>query len=216
MSGQVFDFSKSEHQKTLELLPWFVNSTLAPAERSALEHHLAECASCRRELEALREFSAAYIAGESSLDSDRSLERLRPRLVPQTPPIETAATDRAPRRSRWGALTGFAFAAQFGVIVALGWALFVVQPTPSTYLALGSADASLRAPGDAIVVFSPGVDVDTMWRILAKSGARIVDGPTAAGGFVVRFDGRDIETTIEKLRAESAVRVAARLDLPTK
>lgn len=214
MSGQVFDFSKSEHQKTLELLPWFVNMTLAPAERSALEQHLAECASCRRELEAMRELSDAYLASELPCDADRALERLRPHLVPQSRPADTAAREQTPRRTRWTTLIGYALAAQFGIIFALGWALFVVQPAPSTYVALGSADGSLRAPGDAIVVFSPGIEVESMRRILAQAGARIVDGPTTTGGYVVRFDGRNVEATIEKLRAEPAVRLAARLDLP--
>jgi anti-sigma factor RsiW len=212
VSGQVFDFSKSDHQRTLELLPWFVNATLAPAEHSALEQHLADCVSCRRELDAIRELSDAYLTSEMPLDVDRAFERLRPRLVLQNRRTDAPGDARTPRWRRWDILVGCALAAQLGIIVALGWALFVVQPAPPTYVALGSADGPLRASGDAIVVFSPEVEVGTMRRILAEAGAHIVDGPTAANGLVVRFDGRDIDTTIEKLRAEPAVRIAARLD----
>lgn len=212
MSGQVFDFSKSDHQRTLELLPWFVNATLAPAEHSALEQHVADCASCRRELDAIRQLSDAYLTSEVPLDVDRAFERLRPQLVPQNRRTGTLGSARTPRRPGWDILIGCALAAQLGIIVALGWALFVVQPAPSTYVALGSTDGPLRAPGDAIVVFSPEVEVGTMRRILAEAGAHIVDGPTATSGLVVRFDGRDIDTAIEKLRAEPAVRIAARLD----
>lgn len=209
MSGQVVGFSRSEHQRTLEVLPWFVNSTLAPGERRSVEQHLAECAACRRELDALREFSDAYRASDLPVDAEGALERLRPRLAQ---PTQAGNAGGAPRRSRWNILIGGFLAAQFGLIVALSWALLVAPPAPSTYVALGAASAPLRTPGDAIVAFASGVDVDTMQGILNRVGAKIVDGPLATGGYVIRLDGRDVAAAVEQLRADPAVRLAARLD----
>ena len=210
MIGRVVDFSKSEHQKTLEVLPWFVNATLEPMERAAAEQHLAECASCRRELEAVRTLADAYRASEMPLDADRALDRLRPRLVPQQRPDSNVAA--RPRRFRLKALVGFTLAAQFGIIVALGWTLVVMLPAVPTYVALGAANVPLRAQGDAIVVFSPGVEVGAMQRALASVGARIVDGPTVNGGYVIRIDGRDLDSAVADLRANPSVRMVARLD----
>lgn len=209
MSGQVVGFSKSEHQRTLEVLPWFVNSTLAPGERRSVEQHLAECATCRRELDALREFSDAYRASDLPVDAERALERLLPRLVQPTHPGNGSSTT---RRSRWNLLIGGFLAAQLGLIVALSWAPLVAPPAPSTYVALGAASGPLRAAGDAIVVFASGVDVDTMQGSLTRVGAKIVDGPLATGGYVIRLDGRDVAATVEQLRADPAVRLVARLD----
>jgi hypothetical protein len=35
-----------DHREVLELLPWYVNGTLAGGERSKVERHLSECLPC--------------------------------------------------------------------------------------------------------------------------------------------------------------------------
>lgn len=41
---------RTDHQATLELLPWFVNDTLTQAKREQVDVHLRNCLICRREL----------------------------------------------------------------------------------------------------------------------------------------------------------------------
>ncbi len=43
-----------ECDRLAELLPWYLNETLALDERESLDRHLAECESCRRELHEAR------------------------------------------------------------------------------------------------------------------------------------------------------------------
>ena len=38
------------HEKTVELIPWYVNGTLQAEERRAVEQHLSECLPCRAAL----------------------------------------------------------------------------------------------------------------------------------------------------------------------
>ena len=44
------------HQDIEELLPWYANGTLTPAERLTVEQHLEQCPACRLELEQCRVF----------------------------------------------------------------------------------------------------------------------------------------------------------------
>lgn len=54
-----------------ELLPWYLNGSLspderAPGERTLVREHLADCESCRRELEATRQAARIYLAHPSA------------------------------------------------------------------------------------------------------------------------------------------------------
>lgn len=56
------DMDEMTHNRTVERLPWLVNGTLDADERREVEEHLADCASCRRELAATREAFDLYSA----------------------------------------------------------------------------------------------------------------------------------------------------------
>ncbi len=88
----------SEHPETQNLLGPFVMGDLDPAEERAVEEHLENCASCRREAECLRlaherlvEFAASSEAPPSHL-KDRAVSGL-PRPAPRrtVPPWAGAA-----------------------------------------------------------------------------------------------------------------------------
>ncbi len=82
---------------------------------------------------------------------------------------------------------------------------------PARFHALGAAQAPLRVAGDAVIVFAPNIQERQMRRILEDAHARIVDGPTAANGYVIRFDQTDIDATIVRLGSDPAVNFVARL-----
>ncbi len=42
--------SNSEHQKVWDLLPWYVNHSLDPAEQDTVNKHIKTCITCRIEL----------------------------------------------------------------------------------------------------------------------------------------------------------------------
>jgi hypothetical protein len=47
-----------------------------------------------------------------------------------------------------------------------------------------------------------------MRTILGAQRARVIDGPTAAGAYVLRLDGRDADEAIDALRQSSQVVLA--------
>lgn len=200
MGGRIVDLLNGPHRTTEALLPWLLNGTLTESERSAVEQHLQACAQCREELarqRGLMNLYAAAGAGASSLDADDAYAKLQSRLVEQPRP-----RTRAPLA--WWRL---GFGVQTAVVLLLGAALFA-QMLPRWF---GGADAPYRGlgsaqqfGGDALVMFDPAVSEARVRRALQQAGARIVDGPTAAGAYVVRFDG-PLSTGLTSLRGDVAV-----------
>lgn len=47
-------------ERTLQALPWYLNGSLSDEEKGAIDAHLAQCESCRRELAATREAGRVY------------------------------------------------------------------------------------------------------------------------------------------------------------
>jgi len=211
MSGQVLGFVRSGHRMVFDLLPWFVNGTLEQTERVLVEQHLPECAACRRELDWLQQLSSAYVQSELAVDSVGAFARFARQLESSEPRAETNVP---PRGWLQGLLTAnsawlrFAVAMQFGVIVALGWAL-AARESPA-YRTLGATQKSIRAAGSLIVVFEPATRESEVRRILREAGARVVDGPTAANGYVLDVDGVP-GAALAQLRGEPAVVLAERL-----
>jgi anti-sigma factor RsiW len=211
MSGQVLGFVRSGHRMVFDLLPWFVNGTLEQAERVLVEQHLPECAACRRELDWLQQLGSAYVQSELAVDSVGAFARFEPQLESKETRTETNVP---PRGWLHGLLTAnspwlkIAVAMQFGVIVALGWALAAREPPQ--YRTLGATQKSMRAAGSLIVVFEPATRESEVRRILREAGARVVDGPTAANGYVLEVDSRP-GLALAALRGEPAVVLAERL-----
>jgi hypothetical protein len=193
-----------------------LNDTLASDERRDLETHLQSCASCRDELARQRQLMALYAASpvpEVETDSDAAFARVMARL--QTDAVRTdgprAVTNWANSVARGWRI---AFAVQMCVIVALGvtvsWTLARMQFTepavadgPGTYRGLAAPAASVG--GDAIIIFDPRASEADLRRVLQRAGARIVDGPTAHGAYVVRFAVRDAVPAVKVLRADGTV-----------
>ena len=219
MSGDVVSFTKSVHQRTQELLPWVVTGTLEAEEAVAVEQHLQSCPACRAELESLRVFQTAYVSSDAPPDTERALAKLRTRLDAQT-------TGPARARERLGirwpdllgrapAWMGVALAAQFGVIFALGWEVVQTERTGVEYRTLASADSPARATGSLVVVFDPNAPQREVARLLRRSGARVVDGPTASNGYVLATPRGGLQSALASLRAESAVVLAEPLQGPS-
>ena len=96
-----------------------------------------------------------------------------------------------------------------GVILALSSALLLqIKPTTQNddvAAYRGLAATAQRATGDALVVFDPNASETQMRATLQRVGARIVDGPTAAGAFVVRFEDDPTAAMLASLRSDPAI-----------
>jgi anti-sigma factor RsiW len=92
------------HERVWDLLPWYVNGTLAAAERAAVEDHLAACPQCRQETESCRRIGAMVGAVEEVAPSPHPVQLARllsrveqaeaagglPRRAPDSPPAPDA------------------------------------------------------------------------------------------------------------------------------
>lgn len=113
-----------------------------------------------------------------------------------------------------GGWRNWALAAQCAVIAGLGVLLWPADGgQDGAYRALGSGTAALPALApapapDVVVMFQPDAQAGHMQRVLQASGARIVDGPTVTGAYLIDVDAARMPQLLATLRADPAVRLA--------
>ena len=195
------------HEQVQMLLPWRANGTLEAGEAALVEAHLAECGECRTDLAANLKLRELY--SETPVTS----EPMRPALLGALE-ARTAQTSNAPwlflkRRlsSGWGR------AAQVAVATAAAVALVVMiapYDRDGAYRLLGSDDASPQ--GNAIVLFAPETAERDLRAALKDAGARLVDGPTASGAYIVAVPKQDRAAALDGLRALPQVVLAEPID----
>ena len=195
------------HKDIQQLLPWYVAGRLDPSERAEVEAHLAACPECQAEVR----FEDRLNAEMSDLPAsvDQSWDRMRRRM------------DRAPRR-RARADAVQAWIGRVGRAPLLGWALAapalllvvaIAVTAPSLqdrYHALGAASASPK--GNAVVMFRPDLTEKALRQTLAAEDARIVDGPTAAGGYVLQLPPAHRDAALARLRGSADIVLAQPID----
>jgi anti-sigma factor RsiW len=201
--AEIVSLRPSEHVAVQRLLPWHVNGTLAADETARVEAHLAACEECRHDLACERELAREVAL--LPLDVDEGWQAMAIRLPDQS---ANDAGRRLPLFSRAGPV-GWAAGGALAASVALAVAVLGLQQAPApdrTFHTLGSSAAA--RPGQVIVLFRPETTEQQMRTILAAQGARVVDGPTAAGAYVLRFDGRSPTEAVSSLRQASEVALA--------
>jgi len=237
MNGQIFKLEVPEHQAVQELLAWHASGKLAPDEAQRVARHVQTCAQCRQDLQWERELLDE--ARRTPLDddamagaADAALARLLPRLgaqeaapVPEPAPPPTQAQGPAslpwwrtlaanePRWLRWAAV------AQCVVIAGLALVLARPQGEPEgAYRAMGASDAmgvpdgATAASGNVVIIFAPGASEQDLRRILQAQDARIVDGPTVTGAYVLSIPAIARPQALQALRANAAIKLAEPLD----
>jgi len=205
VGGRVFEFLNSPHRAAEALMPWLLNGTLEPAEHRRLEAHLLDCAACRAELERQRRLAALYgqvATAEPERAGSAAFARLAARLD----------AEGVPRKRRSASAFGWRIVAalQFCVIAALIWTVWALRPDATepdgriaAYRGLGASVSA--ASGDALVFFGAETTNIEIRRTLQQAGARIIDGPTRSGAYVLRFERDAIDTAIESLRRDGHV-----------
>ena len=109
----------SAHEQFADDLALLALGALSGDERSALEKHLEGCASCRRELEALRgDLSLLSLTTAGPRPPARSKQRLMSAIAAE-PRLPKPVSTPAPRRSWWGAMGWVAAAAMVVLCIAL-------------------------------------------------------------------------------------------------
>ena len=198
---------RDAHEQAQLLLPWRVNGTLEPGEAALLEAHLAECAECREDLAANIALRRLYA------DMPVEHEPARPALLGAIgvglPMADRSSWQIVKRRvtSGWGIAAQAAMAAAAAVALVM---VFTPAERDDDYVLLGSDSA--QQPGNALVLFSPDTAERDLRAALDEVGARLVDGPTASGAYVVRVDAADRAEALARLRGLPQVILAEPVD----
>ena len=223
MSGRIVELDASVHQRVEKLLPWLLVDALPEAELALVRAHLQVCKPCRDDLAWQRkvqgmDLPGMDLPGANGADTERALAAMLPRLdgAVQAPRQRRLAWLRALKHGgRW---LRWALAAQGVAIAVLSFALMLSVgqapgPAPASglvsYHALG---APALARGNAVVMFQPTTAEQELRRILRGSGARIVDGPTVTGVYMLELPDAQRAIGVATLRREHAVVLAQSLD----
>ena len=191
---------RDTHEQAQMLLPWRVNGTLEPGEAALLEAHLAECEECREDLAAELAMRRLYAAMPVEGVPERSL----PVLPGNVSPLRNL---RQRLSTRWGRAVPAAMAAAAAVAL-----IVVLAPSePEGEFRLLGSDAAEQT-GNAIVLFSPDTAQRDMRAALERAGARLVDGPTASGAYIVRVPETARDTALAELRELPHVVLAEPVD----
>jgi hypothetical protein len=209
--GHVLTFPADRHQEVQRLLPWYGAGTLDEADRALVEEHLGDCAECRADLATEPALKAALASSSPDAEDGWALLEARARRSLPAPRRArrpwTAAGRRLmrPERIKW------VVAAQFAAIVVLGTAAVLPTaqapaPRQGAYRTLGDAPAA-RA-GNVLAMFRPDASVDAMRHSLESRGARLVDGPTPAGAYLLAVPGGEGGRALAALRTDPIVTMA--------
>lgn len=217
------------HRRAWDLLPWYVNGTLAAGERRVVEEHLATCAACRDEAARCRETEAAVRAAGEVAPSPHParLARLMER-IDQAEADEAAAG--APLGRRLGRplaasrralsatpravrlLVAAQAAALLVTVGALAWRAPAVFQTLSQESPAEAGEGAAAAGTRVRVLFADGTTEREMRELLAAVRGRIVGGPSPLGAWVVEVptgeSGDPLEVVLAHLRSRRQVTFA--------
>jgi anti-sigma factor RsiW len=232
------DHGERSHQRVWELLPWYVNGSLAQRERERVEAHLAACPRCQEEERVCRR-TAAEIAAAAE-------------VAPYPHPIQfqrvLARVEESEREERrqaggWRLLAPFkslvqatprplrgALVAQAAVILLLvgflGWDALRPGPASPTAPAAGtvapgavyrtlSAPAAPPVPTLRLrVMFSPQATEKEIRGLLLDIRGEITAGPSRLGAYTVEVPAVEVPAgdpagvVLARLRSEPRVMLA--------
>ncbi len=204
MTADVLPLHAHDHDAVDALLPWYVNGTLRGDELRRVEQHIAGCPACRQEVAWLRDVFAACVAAAP---------------LPEAPAAQ-AAGSRYPGGARtWGAAAQQGWqssprwmralmAAQLAGLAILGTLLAGDAGDGPTFRTLGSP-GRFASSGEAIaVMFDPAITEAELRAAVTRIGGRLVDGPTTTNAYVLEVPAGQSSDAVEKLRADSKVRLA--------
>lgn len=228
------------HERVTLLLPWYLHRSLTEAEREQVEHHLRACAACHRELEELRQlYSLAQEARTGQLGPSPDLfQRVMARIEVHSEVTRgDTSYKRGEKRTAWSDRVGTwlhsLFAApwvptfatvlilvQCVIIASLLGAFYMREP--EQYIVITRAESEQpKARGTQPAAYWVRIRIAFVkdgreWQIrnfLQEKEARIVDGPSAEGFYIVEFplpaaEATAIEELLHTLQKTELVRSA--------
>lgn len=208
-----------------DLVPWYVNGTLADGERDAVAAHLSGCPACREDVARCRTLAAAVQSAPDAVGVSE-VGRLE-RVLASIEVLEATGARRAGWRERCRAgvhwlrdmLERTPGPVRFGL--AAQAALLVLVVGLAAWPGIGSSRAPYRTLADdgdhraaqslIHVIFADDITEREMRTLLGRVQGRIVDGPSAAGLYTIAVGGSAPDRTlpiVDVLRGDPKVRLA--------
>ncbi len=198
------------------LLPFYINGTLTPEERERVEAHVASCAACDRELRFLQRLQPAVAEAVESRPgpSPTFSAQMAARITARTAELSPARRDGG---TRWfhlipprlaPALAVALIILQFGALAVLGTILYRTFKEPGFTTASGPA--AVTSPGGQgvrlRVAFRETASERDIRAILLGVDGHIVEGPTAAGFYVIEAPaGKDPQKIVQALERKPSI-----------
>jgi hypothetical protein len=218
----------NDHEKVWEILPWYVNGTLAGHEHEFVARHIQRCQSCADEIVRCQSIAAAVRSSEEAarMPSPEHLARLMERIDRAS---ASAASERWRIRVReWSEKFRLAFqetpslfrcvlAAQTAAIVLLAAATLWQASLAPSLLYQTLSDPGGGTEPDRVtlqVVFADDITEREIRTLLGSIGATIVAGPSPMAVYTVALAANDraapaqIQERLALLRAHPRVRLA--------
>jgi anti-sigma factor RsiW len=213
VNGQILRLGGDEHDFVQLLLPWYGNGSLDDAETARVEAHLGRCPRCQADIGWQRKLQACLAPAVAATDSAQpALElgwtAMRAKLASDaTAATQPAARPPRPARTRsWRATPAWlrwTVGLQFAAIAGLALLVALPAPTNDAYRALGAPARSGAA--SVVVVFRPDANERQIREALRASDARLVDGPTVTGAYLLAIAPAQHAAALERLRRQGAV-----------
>lgn len=204
---------KSVHDDITQVLPWFVNGSLAEKARQGVIAHLTRCAECRQERDRLQRLQQMIAEEDGSDIGDYELpfRRLMNRIA-VSEANRASVGELTPRRrlSVWVPYLGLA--ASIAVAVLFVALMNPAKKPPEEYRTLSSVSGVNGVPHRIALTFVKPIRAETLRAALIETHSDIVSGPDKNGTFIVEIRvPHDIsdERFIESLRSINGVKYAA-------
>jgi len=171
----------TEEQRLRLLLPFYLNNTVAPAQRAEIDAWLATDAAARQELQFLRALTAAVRQPGSARAPLRGYEILAARLSAGRPALSWW---RRLGTARWAPVTAMA---ALLLSVQLGWNYWRL-PEPADGVVYRGVVARVARAADLKLVVRRDARFADLAELLARNGCHVVWGPSVSGELWVVLD----------------------------
>ena len=194
----------TSHDEIWELIPWYVNGSLPPAEADAVRRYSSGCEICAAEIERQRLLAEGVAKLEpSEAPPSHGWESLRAR-------IEADERARAPsgRLRRWfpSLQVGFGLAGTLAAVLLVS--VLVMPPSDNGFETL--TDGKERGAQTIMFQTVPGVEREALDRVLASHGLTLVAEPSETGVYTATAPAdANLEAAANALMATPEVMFAA-------
>jgi len=219
LSSNIKASSNSEHQKVWDLLPWYVNHSLDPAEQDIVNMHVKTCITCRIELnqqqQVLAKIQQTDLLQQVSQISFAQLKR----KIEEQPKLNTFSKHNEPKKEPKLFLRQFPSFLKYTALAAsllllalpfMSNSLMDQSKLTGDYRTLANSIAGEQSNNRIHIVFADPSNSKQIEAILDNVSGHIVKGPSQHGVYEVQIgnqqtDSQEVKNAISYLRKNTLV-----------